>query len=260
MPRSIKMNSIQEKQLRVLLIGDSCEDEYIYGKCERISPEAPIPILRYSRNETKVGMAGNVYLNLKSFGIDVTFLTNVERIVKTRFIDEITNLQVLRIDNEEKIKPLILPVVTDNFDAVIISDYDKGYVTELKLLEIVKGTNIPTFVYSKKKFLPNEENCFVVMNEFEYEKLNDNCYIDNLIITKSSGGCIYKNTLYQGEKIKVSNTIGTGDIFLSSFVYGYLKYKNISRALLLANEASSISAQKLETYVLTQEDISTLTK
>ena len=249
-----------EKQFRVLLIGDSCEDEYIYGKCERISPEAPIPILKYSKNETRVGMAGNVYLNLQSFDIDVTFLTNVERIVKTRFIDDDKNIQVLRVDNEEKIKPLMLPVVTDNFDAVVISDYNKGYLTESKMFEIVENSNIPTFLYSKKTHLPNKENCFVIMNELEYQKICDNCYIDNLIITKSSGGCIYKNTLYRTEKVKVCDTIGIGDIFLSSLVYGYLKYKNVNKALFVANEASSISAQKLGTYVLTQEDISSLTK
>lgn len=254
------MNDFHKKQFRVLLIGDSCEDEYIYGKCERISPEAPIPILEYSKNETRVGMAGNVYLNLQAFEIDVTFLTNIERIIKTRFIDETKNIQVLRVDNEEKIKPLMLPVVTDNFDAIIISDYDKGYITESKLFDIVENSNIPTFLYSKKTHLPNKENCFVVMNELEYEKIYNTSYIDNLIITKSSGGCIYRNVLYQTEKVKVSNAIGVCDVFLSALVYGYLIHKDIVRGIFMANGASSISAQKLRTYVLTQEDIATLTK
>lgn len=254
------MSNLREKQHRVLLIGDSCEDEYIYGTCERISPEAPVPILKYSKNETRVGMSGNVYLNLQSFGIDVTFLTNIERLVKTRFIDQTKNIQVLRVDNEEKIKPLMLPVVTDNFDAVVISDYDKGYITESKLFEIVENSHIPTFLYSKKTDLPNKENCFVLMNELEYEKLHSNSYIDNLIITKSSGGCIYRNTLYGLKKCEISNTIGIDEVFLSALVYGYLKHKNIEKALFMANEGSSISAQKLGTYVLTEEDISTLTK
>lgn len=249
-----------EKKFRVLLIGDSCEDEYIYGRCERISPEAPVPVLRYHKNETKVGMAGNVYLNLQSFGIDVTFLTNVEKLVKTRFIDESKNAQVFRVDNEEKIKSLMLPVFTDNFDAVVISDYDKGYLTESKLFEIVENSNIPIFLYSKKKHLPSKENCFVVMNEYEYEKLCNDFYYNNLIIIKNSGGCIYNNTLYREGKVEIYNSIGMSDIFLSTLVYGYLKYNDMNKALFLANQALTLPTKKLGTYVLTQKDISTLTK
>ena len=69
----------QPKQFKVLLIGDSCEDEYIYGSCNRISPEAPVPVMNFSRLETKSGMAGNVCLNLQSFEMDITFLTNSEK-------------------------------------------------------------------------------------------------------------------------------------------------------------------------------------
>ena len=111
--------------MKVLLLGDSCEDEYIYGRCERISPEAPVPVLKYAKIKTKPGMAGNVCLNLQAFGIDVTFLTNSESIVKTRFIDEKSNQQILRMDNEEKVKPLLVPVSTSSFDAVVISDFDE---------------------------------------------------------------------------------------------------------------------------------------
>ena len=46
--------------MKVLLLGDSCEDEYIYGRCNRISPEAPVPVLDYAKIKTTSGMAGNV--------------------------------------------------------------------------------------------------------------------------------------------------------------------------------------------------------
>ena len=76
---STELEVIQQPgQFKVLLIGDSCEDEYIYGTCNRISPEAPVPVMDYSRLETKSGMAGNVCLNLQSFELDITFLTNSE--------------------------------------------------------------------------------------------------------------------------------------------------------------------------------------
>ena len=137
--------------MKVLLLGDSCEDEYIYGRCNRISPEAPVPILKYAKIKTKSGMAGNVCLNLQSFGLDVTFLTNSERIVKTRFIDEKSNQQILRMDNEERVKPLLVPVSTESFDAVVISDYDKGYLTHDKIFEIVENSSCPVFIDRQKK-------------------------------------------------------------------------------------------------------------
>ena len=244
---------------KVLLIGDSCEDEYIYGRCERISSEAPIPVMSFSKLESKVGMAGNVCLNLQAFGIDITFLTNPEKITKTRFIDERSNVQLFRVDNEQRVKPLMLPISTDNFDAVVISDCDKGYITESKLFELVESSNCPVFIESKKTFLPNKENCFVKLSDVDYERLDSNCYIDNLIITKGSEGCIYKNTLYPMEKVKIYDMVGTGHIFLSALVYSYLKHKHIDTALMLANKAVSISSQHSGTYILTEEDISKLT-
>ena len=63
---------------KVLLIGDSCTDEWVYGPCNRLSPEAPVPILIQSEKEQAPGMAANVHANLESLGINVTFLTNKE--------------------------------------------------------------------------------------------------------------------------------------------------------------------------------------
>ena len=240
--------------MKVLLLGDSCEDEYIYGRCTRLSPEAPVPILDYAKIQTKSGMAGNVCLNLQSFGLDITFLTNNEQLVKTRFIDEKSNQQILRVDNEEKIKPLMIPVATDTFDAVVISDYDKGYLTTKKIFEIVDSSSCPVFIDSKKSILPNRPNCFIKINDVEYEKL-DNYNIENLIVTKGSEGCIYKQTLYPAEKVNVYDVVGAGDTFLAALVYGYITTNNIDQSLMLGNRAAGIAVQQPGTYILTEEDV-----
>mgnify|MGYP001808401856 CR=1 FL=1 len=244
-----------KRLMKVLLLGDSCEDEYIYGRCNRLSPEAPVPILDYAKLQTKSGMAGNVCLNLQSFGLDITFLTNPEKIVKTRFIDEKSNQQILRVDNETRVKPLLVPVATSSFDAVVISDYNKGYLPTEKIFEIVESATCPVFIDSKKTVLPNKENCFVKINDVEYEKLQHDCYIDNLIVTKGSEGCIYKQTLYPAEKVNVYDVVGAGDTFLSALVYGYITTNNIDESLMLGNRAAAIAVQQLGTYVLQQEDI-----
>ena len=60
--------------MKVLLLGDSCEDEYIYGNCDRLSPEAPIPVFNPSKTITNQGMAGNVVENLRALGVRKTEL------------------------------------------------------------------------------------------------------------------------------------------------------------------------------------------
>ncbi len=245
----------QQKQYKVLLIGDSCEDEYIYGKCERLNPEAPVPVMVYSNLETKAGMAGNVCLNLQSFDIDVTFLTNSEKIVKTRFIDGKSNQQLLRVDNEEPIKPLLLPVSSNGFDAVVISDYNKGYLTNKKIFEIVESSGVPVFIDSKKTVLPNKENCYIKINDVEYGKLESNDQYSNLIVTRGSDGCYYKGTHYPAEKVTVYDVVGAGDTFLAALTYGFLKSKDINKAISLANRAASIAVQNYGTYVLSKKDV-----
>ena len=244
--------------MRVLLLGDSCEDEYIYGNCDRLSPEAPVPVMKLGRVETKSGMAGNVCLNLQAFNLNITFLTNTEKITKTRFIDEGSNYQILRVDSEQRTKPMLVPVSTGNFDAVVISDYDKGYLTSEKIFDIVESSSCPVFIDSKKSILPNRSNCFVKINDKEFGNLDQRYPIDNLIVTKGSQGCIYNNTLYPAEKVKVFDVVGAGDTFLAALVFGYLKHKDINKAIMLGNRAAAIAVQHTGTYVLSQTDINEL--
>ena len=240
--------------MKVLLLGDSCEDEYIYGRCTRLSPEAPVPVLDYAKIQTKPGMAANVCLNLQAFNMEITFLTNPEKIVKTRFIDEKSNQHILRVDNEEKVKPLLVPVSTGNFDAIVISDYNKGYLSTEKIFDIVESASCPVFIDSKKSILPNKPNCFIKINDVEYEKLDD-YNIDNLIVTKGSEGCIYKQTLYPAEKVNVYDVVGAGDTFLAALVYGYITTNNIDESLMMGNRAAAIAVQQPGTYILTEEDV-----
>ena len=243
-----------KRLMKVLLLGDSCEDEYIYGRCTRISPEAPVPVLDYAKIKTTYGMAGNVCLNLQAFNLNITFLTNTEKITKTRFIDEGSNYQILRVDSEQRTKPMLVPVSTGNFDAVVISDYDKGYLTSEKIFDIVESSSCPVFIDSKKTVLPNKPNCFIKINDVEYEKLDD-YNIDNLIVTKGSEGCIYNNTLYPAEKVNVYDVVGAGDTFLAALVYGYITTNNIDESLMMGNRAAAIAVQHSGTYILTEEDV-----
>jgi D-beta-D-heptose 7-phosphate kinase/D-beta-D-heptose 1-phosphate adenosyltransferase len=242
----------QQKQYKVLLIGDSCIDEYVYGICERLNPEAPVPILKYQRKEVRHGMAWNVRENLKSFGMEVYILTNDEKIIKTRYIDEKYNHQILRVDTENLVKPMSYDLPKEDFDAIVISDYDKGFITKERLFQIVFTSRCPVFVDSKKTDLP-ESNCYIKINEDESKRLKSKN--DNLIITKGSNGAEFDGVHYPGSKVNVFDVVGAGDTFLSALVYFYLKYGRIEEAIPYANKAASIAVQNFGTYVLTEQDV-----
>ena len=254
--------------MKVLLIGDSCEDRYFYGDAKRLSPEAPVPILQYKRGVTTEGMAWNVYNNLKVFGVDVYMLTNEEKIIKTRFIDEKSNQQILRSDEEPEITPLPYkqPFIDDRsayhklhhkvpledwYDIMVISDYDKGYITQEKLFELVDWFDGPVIIDSKKTELP--DGCYIKVNDIEYEKLHTKS--NHVIITKGGKGTEYQGKTYPAEKVNVFDVVGAGDTFLAALTYGYLKYNSIEEAIPFANKAAAIAVSHTGTYVLTEEDV-----
>ena len=243
----------QRKQFKVLLIGDSCTDEYIYGVCERLNPEAPVPILRKTRVDTQRGMAWNVRQNLMSFGIEVSLITQAEQIIKRRIIDERYNQQLLRVDIENQTKPMMGKLPNDNFDALVISDYDKGFLTTEKIFQLVKEFDGPVFIDSKKTTLPSDK-AFLKINEDEYNKLeNKDC--PNLIVTKGSKGAVYRGKNYPGIKVGVFDVCGAGDTFLSALVYFYLLYGTIEKAIPYANKAAAIAVTHFGTYVLSERDV-----
>jgi len=241
--------------MKVLLIGDSCEDRYFYGDVKRLNPEAPVPILEYRRGVTSKGMVWNVRENLRSFGVEVYTSTHPEEIIKTRYIDEKSNQQIMRYDEEPKIEPLSFDFPTEwnnLYDALVISDYDKGFLTTEKIFELTSRFVGPVFIDSKKTNLPSD--AYIKINELEYERMAY-CNYENLIITRGGDGAEYKGDLYPAEKVNVFDVVGAGDTFLATLTYGYLKYGRIDKAIPLANKAAAVAVSHRGTYVLTEEDV-----
>ena len=190
--------------------------------------------------------------NIESFGIEVYMITNQETITKTRYIDEKYNQQILRVDNEPDLKPMNYDLPDGHFDALVISDYDKGFLSNEKVFELVEWFDGPVFIDSKKTKLP-KESCFVKINDLEFSKLDNPA--DNLIITRGSKGAEYQGKLYPGEKVDIFDAVGAGDTFLSALVYFYLKCGKIEEAIPYANKAAAIAVSNFGTYILTKEDV-----
>lgn len=253
------MDIQQQKSYKILLVGDSCLDIYHYGDCLRLSPEAPVPVLKETSIKIIGGMSLNVKNNLKAFGLDVTHVTNKKLIKKHRLIDNKSNYQIARLDANESIT--LEELSTSNidctkYDCLVISDYCKGTVSEKTAIELCEMfLEKPVFIDSKKTNLSCFSNAYVKINDKEeqcLEKIGDNL---SLIVTLGSKGAKYNNKIYETKKVEVFDVCGAGDVFLASLVYAFMECKIIEKSIVYANSLATRSVTKNGTYVLSKGDI-----
>jgi len=240
----------QPKPLTILLIGDDCLDVYQFGSVDRISPEAPVPVFKYGRNETVGGMARNVKRNLEELGCIVTYMCG-QTSVKTRLIDQRSKQHVLRVDNDNRSQPLLFEDIpfnlnSANLDAIVVSDYDKGYVSYELIEKLIANFKGPVFVDTKKTDLKRLEGAYIKINELEYSKLITKC--SGIIVTLGEKGARYNDVIVPAPKVEVSDVCGAGDTFLSALTYRYCLSKDIIDAMEFAVKASSITVQHLGNY------------
>lgn len=127
--------------MNFIVIGESCIDVYVYCNCQRLCPEAPVPVLDVVETSTAPGMAGNTFRNLRHLTKECSLITNnnCESISKSRFVEIKTNHMFIRIDNKGVFDRIDLESkreIIKNADCVIISDYNKGYLHEDDIYEI----------------------------------------------------------------------------------------------------------------------------
>ena len=248
---------------KILLIGDSCIDRYHYGECDRLSPEAPVPVLRHIETAEEPGMALNVRENLKAFPIEVDVVTNAALITKERFVDIKSKQHMLRCDfgENEKLDPMSLEqqrlCEPSLYDAVILSDYNKGFLSVDVIRSLMKKRrpNTPIFVDTKKRDLSVFENCIIKINEFEYERVLNKGTSNDVVVTLGQNGAKWKQKTFPTKKVEVFDVSGAGDTFLASLVYGFVKSNCMETSLKFANKCASIVVKKSGTYALTEEDL-----
>ena len=205
---------------KILVIGDVMLDRYWMGQVNRISPEAPVPILDVNDAVDKPGGAANVAKNLSDFGMDVTLVgligndeaseklsqllskTNIKykpiidpkvrTTMKLRVLDK--NQQLMRIDHEDKnLSNIVLKSLKDIessmnlFDGIIISDYDKGMIKPIikKILSKANKLGIQTFIDPKGKDFSFYKNAFLLKpNQKEFEDIVGICPTKKSLVDK----------------------------------------------------------------------------
>lgn len=240
--------------MRIIVIGESCKDIFVYGNVKRLSPEAPVPVFNPIESISNLGMSGNVVQNLKSLDSDLNIIhwSQTENITKTRYVDRKSNHMFLRVDEgEDMIKPFELNIsklnAIKNVDAVIVSDYNKGFLTDEMLFEITKNSKF-SIIDTKKQIadILVEGFDFVKLNESEFNKHNFNeSLLNKILVTLGSNGAKYEGKIYPSpdpkETIDVS---GAGDTFTASFTLKYLKTNNVEESIIFANKMASIVVSK----------------
>jgi D-beta-D-heptose 7-phosphate kinase/D-beta-D-heptose 1-phosphate adenosyltransferase len=244
----------QQKQFKILLIGDNCKDIYQYGTIDRLSPEAPVPVFVPTYTEERDGMAGNVFNNLEALGCHVNYLHG-DTSTKTRIIDARSKQQIVRIDNDIKSDPLTFETeIPKVYDAIVVSDYNKGTVT-YELIEELIATKIPVFVDTKKTDLARMQGAWVKINDLEYSKITSEC--SGLIVTHGASGAsvIHHDITCPAPNVEVSDVTGAGDTFLAALTVDYLNNSSIQKAIEFAICASAITVQHFGVYAPTLKEI-----
>ncbi|EBF6065245.1 D-glycero-beta-D-manno-heptose-7-phosphate kinase [Campylobacter lari] len=174
------LDFLSSKKPKILVVGDFMVDRYIWCDCARISPEAPVMVVKSQKEDKRLGGAGNVYANLKSLGAEVFALGLVGDDESGRFLKENLNArllvekdrktplksrvlshsqQVLRLDDENdfdtKLEDEIIQEykkIAKDYDAIVLSDYAKGVLTSKvtkALIEHANTLNLPILIDPK---------------------------------------------------------------------------------------------------------------
>jgi len=249
---------------KVLVIGDGCKDVFQYGKCERLSPEAPVPIFKPTVNKNNGGMAMNVYANLLTLGVEADIITD-SGATKTRYVDETSNQMLLRVDENDELKPItsedLKAIGFAEYDAIVISDYDKGFL-DIGDIEYLTNNHKCVFIDTKKNISNWSDEVFCIkINNKEYQTNQswlDYMFENNVIVTLGDKGAMYSNRKKKiaqyvipiNEDHPVRDLSGAGDTFMAALVAKYLENKDMVKAIEFANKCAS--------WVVTQKGVVTV--
>ncbi|WP_297193293.1 D-glycero-beta-D-manno-heptose-7-phosphate kinase [uncultured Campylobacter sp.] len=302
------LDFLSSKTPKILIIGDLMIDNYIYCDCNRASPEAPVLVMNSKKQEQRLGGAANVYANLKALGANVSALSVVGddengkflkkelngkillekgRIssLKTRILSQAQ--QILRLDNETVKDTKLENELLDEFynlvkdsEAIILSDYGKGVLTDKVCKNVIKKANelkIPVLVdpkgkdYSKYKgaslLTPNKKEAlealkFSDLNGENLEKalikLKKDFSLKYSMITLSEDGIAFlddKVHIIPTKAREVFDVTGAGDSVISILAFCMALNLPMIKACELANKAAAVVVSKLGSATVSFEEI-----
>lgn len=307
--------------IRILIIGDAVLDHYIFGDVSRISPEAPVPVVEVKEENFRLGGAANVAANIRSLGGQVDIVSVIGRDengnilrkmlqeisvngdgllcdggrptpIKTRVVAR--HQQVVRIDREVKdaidgnLKEGIIHIIEATLpkvDAVILSDYDKGVLSQ-DVLEVVmvsaKERNTPVMVDPKIRNFRHYKGATLITPNvkeasaaFGREIANETSLLDAgkallqrlelsaLLITRGEHGMSLFETVRGQTQVthiptvarEVFDVTGAGDTVVAVSTLAWAAGTSMLDAARIANCAAGIVVGKMGTAIVTAEEL-----
>ena len=280
----------------VAVIGDLIIDKFLYFESTRLSPEGPGPIVRKIDERTSAGGAGNVAISLSNLGFkvdllyqqptldDFLHLKKIDKVfnsnkitllplksklknptpIKTRYYVE--NRHFMREDTEDSdlanksfIINKLIDINFEKYDAIVVSDYQKGFFSSELLQSLIKKcsqNSIPIFIDTKNKDINSIKNAFclkinenefnILFSKYKFSKENKEDLIlnninlarvennlINLVVTRGDYGSVCSNENQTiscpAKKVEVNDITGAGDAFLSGLIYSFLKKKEVNK-------------------------------
>ena len=254
----------------IAVIGDIIIDEYIYGDSTRLSPEAPVPVIKFKKKEARPGGALNVFENIKSLTDQVVMCTSsASPPIKSRIYSG--NHYVTRIDYEGQDHNWQTSSDYKTADVVVISDYNKGAVN----VPLAGFDNKKTIV-DPKRSLEMYTGCWCIKpNAIEFAEYAGNWNsidqlftlmkdakrtlgVTHLIVTLGAEGvaycgdeCLHMESL----ATEVFDVTGAGDTFTAALAYAIDTGETVVDAIKLANRAAGIAVAHQGTYIIKPNDL-----
>lgn len=264
--------------MKVLLVGDYCIDMFVEGSAARLSPEQPVPVF-VPDNTTKEspGMAGNVLANLQSLGADLEIIQLFPHTParKIRYVDAKTGHHFLRLDTPDTPASLTeaefsLFYHLLEFDAVVISDYNKGYLND-RLLGFIgwlcEKDMRPWFLDTKRLIGPWANGCILKINQHELEAnlakdIRPWEHVSACIVTYGSEGMKLYDSKgmiaheVNGPVVEVRDGAGCGDTVLAALVVAYLENGfDLKAAMTWADKAGRVAVSKRGVVAVRREEV-----
>tara|TARA_B100000686_G_scaffold354744_1_gene466888 strand:+ start:1632 stop:3056 length:1425 start_codon:yes stop_codon:yes gene_type:complete len=297
----------------VLVVGDVMLDRYLFGDTSRISPEAPVPVVHVHEQDYRPGGAANVAINLSHLGATTTLFgiigddnegetlqaavadykidcqltkaTKWPTITKTRVQSRAQ--QLLRLDREQ---PLKSGVVTrqfteslahhlDSISAVVLSDYDKGTLSDVtRIISVCRKKGIPVYVDPKGRDFQKYKGATVITpNQREFEAVVGVCSTEEdlvlkarkiikqlglvaVLITRSDKGMVLveenvEPLFLAAETRDIYDVTGAGDTVIAVFANALAVGESFSSAATLSNLAAGLVVEKIGVASVTPSEL-----
>jgi bifunctional ADP-heptose synthase (sugar kinase/adenylyltransferase) len=230
--------------MQIKIIGESCIDVFVYCEALRLAPDLPVPVLQEIFIEKNPGMAANVQRNIESRSFQTDLITNPnwKNMVKTRYVHNTSNHTFFRVDTANSIEQVKVKHLDLNAKIIVISDYNKGFLSEDDI-EYICNLHPLVFLDTKKILGAWANNAaFIKINNYEFNNslkfLTDNLR-NKIIHTRGSEGCDFRGNNYPVQKFDIRDTSGAGDSFMAALVTEFFITSDIISSIKFANLSAS---------------------